>query len=416
MKIIRDSYLNQLIAGKHNGLVKVVTGIRRCGKSYLLMNLFRDHLKKSGVVDSHIISIDLDDLANESLREKHALYNHVGSLITDGDMYYILLDEIQWVTGFEDVLNGFLHMNNADVYVTGSNSKFLSSDIITEFRGRGDEIHVHPLSFAEFYSVYAGTEEQAWKEYYTYGGMPLILSMKTEDKKAKYLKSLFDETYAKDMIEHNHIRNITGLDEVINILASSIGSATNPERIKNTFKSTQKVDVSAPTIQNYIKYLKEAFIIEEAQRYDVKSLKYIGANSKYYYTDIGLRNAKLNFRQQEESHIMENIVYNELRIRGYNVDVGIVEVNVVEDGKKVKRGYEVDFVANKGSQRYYLQSALSIPDRAKEAQEMRSLNHIDDSFKKMVIVKDNIMLKRDEKGIVTMGILQFLLDPESLNI
>lgn len=416
MKIIRDFYLNQLIAGKHNGLVKVVTGIRRCGKSYLLMNIFRDHLKKSGVVDSHIISIDLDDMANESLREKHALYNHVGSLITDGDMYYILLDEIQWVTGFEDVLNGFLHMNNADVYVTGSNSKFLSSDIITEFRGRGDEIHVNPLSFAEFYSVYAGTEEQAWKEYYTYGGMPLILSMETEDRKAKYLKNLFDGTYAKDMIEHNNIRNITGLDEVINILASSIGSATNPERIKNTFKSTRKVDVSAPTIQNYIKYLKEAFIIEEAQRYDVKGLKYIGANSKYYYTDIGLRNAKLNFRQQEESHIMENIVYNELRIRGYNVDVGIVEVNVVEDGKKVKRGYEVDFVANMGSQRYYLQSALSIPDRTKEAQEMRSLNHINDSFKKIVIVKNNIMLKRDEKGIVTMGILQFLLDPESLNI
>ena len=417
MEIKRDRYLNQLIAGMGNGMIKVVTGLRRCGKSYLLMNIFHRYLTEHGVDDSHIVEVALDDRRNKALRDPDRMLEYVDSRVRDSGKYYIILDEVQLLGEFEDVLNSFLHMPNVDAYVTGSNSKFLSNDVITEFRGRGDEIRIYPLSFSEFFSAYGGTEEEAWNEYYTYGGLPAIASFDTSQKKMNYLKSLFLNVYSRDIIERYKIRDDAELEEVVNILASSIGSLTNPNKLANTFRSAKRPDVSYSTINSYLKYLQEAFMIQKASRYDVKGRKYINSLSKYYFTDIGVRNARLDFRQQEENHIMENIIYNELRVRGFSVDVGLVEINTSgSDGKHIRKQLEVDFVANRGSRRYYVQSAFEMATGEKREQEERPLLKIGDSFKKIIVVKDNIMLKRDEFGIATMGIRQFLLDGNSLDL
>ena len=414
--IARDAYLNRIISRKGNGLVKIITGARRCGKSFLLFNLFWRHLLDEGVPEDHIIRIAFDDRANKALREPDACYAHVRSLMQDNDTYYILLDEVQYMNEFEDVLNGFLHFGNADVYVTGSNSRFLSSDIITEFRGRGDEIRVHPLSFSEYYAAVGGDWQEAWNQYSTFGGMPLILSRKTLEEKTTYLKNLVAQTYVRDIVERNNITNEAGLDELIDIVASSIGSLTNPTRLANTFASVAKNGVSQPTVSAYLKDLEEAFVITAAKRYDIKGRKYIGAQRKYYFEDIGVRNARLNFRQQEENHIMENVLFNELRYRGCNVDVGILDINETTRGRSVRKRIEIDFVANQGGQRYYIQSAFALPDEAKRAQEARPLQSVGDSFKKIIVVKDNIMLHHDESGITTMGLKEFLLNPDSLDL
>lgn len=416
MIIQRDKYLQQLIASKHNGMIKIITGLRRCGKSYLLFNLFKTHLLASGVPESHIIQVDLEDRRNKQLRDPDALLAYIDSKLTDNEMHYILLDEVQHVAEFEDVLNSYLKIENADVYVTGSNSKFLSSDIITEFRGRGTQIHVYPLSFAEFMSVDARHPLDAWPDYYTYGGLPLTLSLKDEQTKADYLKDLFTKVYLTDIKERHSIRSDAELKELLEIVASSIGSPTNPSKLERTFKSVKKVTLTDKTIDAYLTYLSDAFLTEKAIRYDIKGKKYINTLSKYYFTDMGVRNAILGFRQTEENHIMENVIYNELRMRGYSVDVGVVETRPVgEDGKRVRKQYEVDFVANKGSQRFYIQSAFLMPTDAKERQESASLLHIDDSFKKIIIVKDHIKPKRNESGIITIGLMDFLLKPELLN-
>ncbi len=416
MIIQRDKYLQQLIASKHNGMIKIITGLRRCGKSYLLFNLFKTHLLASGVPESHIIQVDLEDRRNKQLRDPDALLAYIDSKLTDNEMHYILLDEVQHVAEFEDVLNSYLKIENADVYVTGSNSKFLSSDIITEFRGRGTQIHVYPLSFAEFMSVDARHPLDAWPDYYTYGGLPLTLSLTDEHTKADYLKDLFTKVYLTDIKERHSIRSDAELKELLEIVASSIGSPTNPSKLERTFKSVKKVTLTDKTIDAYLTYLSDAFLTEKAIRYDIKGKKYINTLSKYYFTDMGVRNAILGFRQTEENHIMENVIYNELRMRGYSVDVGVVETRPVgEDGKRVRKQYEVDFVANKGSQRFYIQSAFLMPTDAKERQESASLLHIDDSFKKIIIVKDHIKPKRNESGIITIGLMDFLLKPELLN-
>ena len=415
MIIQRDMYLSRLIAGKHNRLIKIVTGIRRCGKSFLLFDLFHNHLKEQGIDESHIIEYAMDDLDNEYLHDPHELLNAIKSHITDKQPYYILLDEIQLTNHFEDVLNSLLHVKNADVYVTGSNSRFLSSDIITEFRGRGDEIRLYPLSFAEFTSAFDGSKYDAWRDYNTYGGLPIILTMDSEQKKAAYLKNLFESVYMVDIIERHNIIGQTDFMELAQVMASSIGSPCNPTRISNTFRSSKNTDISHKTISNYLKYMQEAFLLQKADRYDVKGRKYIGTLAKYYFEDIGIRNAILNFRQQEETHIMENIIFNELRMRGYNVDVGDVELRTrTAEGKQQRVHLEIDFVVNQGNQRYYIQSALAIPDREKEEQETRSLNNVDDSFKKIVIVNRDIKPWRNEKGIVIMGLMDFLLNPNSL--
>ncbi len=415
MNIKRDYYLNQLIAGKHNGLIKIITGLRRSGKSYLLFKLFTEHLIDSGVADDHIIRIDLEDRRNVALRDPDTLLAHIDSQMNDDDMYYILLDEVQHVAEFEDVLNSYLKIDNADVYVTGSNSKFLSKDIITEFRGRGDQIHVYPLSFAEYMSVDSRHPIEAWRDYYTYGGLPHVLTLETDKKKTEYLKSLYSTVYLRDIVERNRVKGVEELQELIQVIASAIGSPTNPNKLANTFKSLKNVSLSNKTIDTYLSYLCDSFMTERAIRYDIKGKKYIGTLSKYYFTDIGIRNAILDFRQQEENHIMENIIYNELRIRGFHVDVGIVEHRTSDkDGKTIRKQYEVDFVANQGSQRYYIQSAFIMPSAAKERQESASLLNIDDSFKKIIIVKDYIHPKRDENGIVTIGLIDFLLKPELL--
>lgn len=413
MKIIeRKSYLDKLIVRKENGLIKVLTGIRRCGKSFMLDPIFKNHLLESGVKENHIIKIDLDDIENSKYLNPEELNNFVKSQIKDNETYYILIDEIQKVDNFEAVLNGFLHKRNLDVYVTGSNSKFLSSDIITEFRGRGDEIRIFPLSFKEFISAFEGNKYEAWNEYITYGGMPLILQQKTEEQKSNYLSSLFNLTYKKDIIDRNSINKDDVLDNLINVLASSVGSLTNPQKIYNTFISNGFKDISKNTIIAYMNYLLDSFLIEKVERYDVKGRKYIQTPQKYYFADIGLRNARLNFRQQEENHLMENIIYNELIIRGYNVDVGVVEDR---RGKKRKQ-LEVDFVCNQGSKRYYIQVALNLDTPDKTKQEANSLNNIGDSFKKIIVVKDDIKLWRNEDGIVIMGIQEFLLNPDSLDL
>ena len=412
-KIIeRNDYLNKLIVRKGNGLIKIITGIRRCGKSYMLNNLFYNHLIASGVKENHIIKLALDRAENIDYHDAKKLNEYILSQIKDNDMHYVLIDEIQLTEGFEFVLNGLLYEKNVDVYVTGSNSRFLSSDIITEFRGRGDEIRIYPLSFAEFVNAYEGDRYEAWNEYVTYGGMPLILKQHTDEQKSKYLASLYDLTYKKDIIERNSIDKPDILDTLINILDSSVGSLTNPQKIYNTFTSNGINDVSKNTVISYIDYLLDSFLIEKAERYDVKGKKYIQTPQKYYFADVGLRNAKLNFRQQEENHLMENIIYNELLIRGYNVDVGVVEVREADDRKQL----EVDFVCNQGNKRYYIQSALNLDTPEKTLQETKSLNNIRDNFKKIIVVKDNIKLWRNDDGILIIGIQEFLLNKNSLDL
>lgn len=417
MEIKRDIYLDRLIRREKNGLIKIVTGVRRCGKSYLLFNLFHNYLLDKGVKEDHIIEIALDDRSNKELRDPDNMLKYVKKRIVDRDTYYIILDEVQLLSEFEDVLNSFLHIRNADVYVTGSNSKFLSSDVITEFRGRGDEIRIYPLSFREYSSVYEGSADEAWDDYFTYGGLPLILSRETAEEKAEYLMSLFQKVYLSDIIDRHKVRNQEELDELVDILASAVGSLTNPLKLANTFKTVKKKTISDKTLKKYMDYLMDAFLVSKAVRYDIKGRKYIGSPSKFYFEDVGLRNARLNFRQMEENHIMENIIYNELRIRGYHVDVGLVEqFGKNSENKTTKKQLEVDFVATKGSERYYLQSAFAMTTPEKQAQEERPLNAIGDSFKKIIIVRDNIKVRRNDMGIVTIGIRNFLLDKNSLNL
>lgn len=411
-EIKRDIYLNRLINRRDNGLIKVVTGIRRCGKSYLLDPMFKNYLISTGVKDDHIIKLELDKIQNEKYRDAKVLDEYIRNKVKDNDMYYVILDEIQLVKDFEFVLNGLLYEKNIDVYVTGSNSKFLSSDIITEFRGRGDQVKVNPLSFAEFYSVYEGDKYDAWNEYITYGGMPLVMSKKSDEEKSQYLKELFEQSYIKDIVERNNIQRVDVLDTLINMLASSVGSLTNPQKIYDTFRSNGEKELSLNTITSYIKNIEDSFIVNKSNRYDIKGKKYIQTPQKYYFSDIGLRNARLNFRQQEENHLMENIIYNELLMRGYNVDVGVVEIREND----IRKQLEVDFVCNLGSKRYYIQSSLNLDTDAKIIQETKSLNNIGDSFKKIIIVKDNIKLWRNEEGIVIMGIQEFLLNKDSLDL
>lgn len=416
MIIQRKKYLDMLISGEGNNLVKIVTGVRRCGKSFLLFKLFRNYLIEKGVDEQHIIELSLDDLRNKKLRNPETLLEYIDShLLNDKKTTYIILDEVQLVQDFVEVLLSLLHTPFVDVYVSGSNSKFLSKDVVTEFRGRGDEIRVFPLSFSEFYSAVGGDKSEVWKEYYTYGGLPQILGFDSEKKKSDYLKNLYELTYMKDVQERNHLRNADGLFKVVQMLASCIGSPTNPKRISDTFKTVEKKAVTDKTILNYIECLKDAFLIEEALRYDVKGRKYIGTETKYYFEDIGLRNAILNFRQQEEPHIMENIIYNELKYRGFNVDVGFVETwENKSSGKSFRHGLEVDFVVNKGAERIYIQSAFKLPTDEKKEQEERPLLNINDSFKKIIITGENIKRKTDEKGILTIGLLDFLLDEKCI--
>ncbi len=418
MVIPRDRYLELLVSRKHNGLIKIITGMRRCGKSFLLFKLFREHLIAEGVPESHIIRIELDDRRNKSLRDPDVCLEYVTSLLKDEGKYYLLIDEVQFMAEFEDVLNSFLHIDNLDTYVTGSNSKFLSTDIITEFRGRGDEIHVRPLSFAEYCAVYPDMAwDDAWNIYHTYGGLPYAVLLDNAEDKAQYLKRLFREVYLKDIVERNKVQNNIQMGILLDIISSNIGSLTNPRKLENTFKSDGNISISAATIKQYLDYFIDAFMVEKAERYDIKGKKYISTPQKYYFSDLGLRNARLNFRQQEETHIMENVIYNELRMRGYSVDVGVIEINErTSDGTYARKQIEIDFVANKGSQRYYIQSAFALPSMEKVVQEERPLKNVPDSFKKIIVVKDNIMLRRDDNGITTMGLKQFLLDPNSLEL
>ncbi len=415
MVIERNKYLQELVSCRHNGLVKIITGMRRCGKSFLLFRLFRRFLEDNGVADDHIVEMAFDDYAFKEFRNPGKFYAYVKGRIIDDQPYYILLDEVQMLDEFEDVLNGLLHIPNADVYVTGSNAKFLSKDIITEFRGRGYQIHVSPLSFAEFMSVYEGDREDGWNEYLLYGGLPPVVLLKTEEEKVKLLDSLLAETYIIDVVNRNKIKNDSELNDLFKILASGIGGLTNPQRLSNTFQSVKNVSISPATIKKYIECLSDAFLLESCNRYDVKGRKYIGTPLKYYFSDLGIRNALLGFRQQEKTHLMENAVYNELCARGYSVDVGNVEVNTVDEkGTKVRRMLEVDFVCNRGYKRCYIQSALSLPDREKMQQESASLLRIDDSFMKYVITGDRIKKYQNDDGIVIMNVLDFLLDEQSV--
>ena len=415
MEIKRDSYLEQLKIRKDNGMIKIITGIRRCGKSFLLFVLFKKYLLESGVDHDHIIEIALDGIENEELREPKKCYQYIKDAMKDERNYYLLLDEVQFMPRFEEVLNSLLRISNIDVYVTGSNSKFLSSDIVTEFRGRGDEIRIYPLSFAEFYAALGGDYEDAWEEYMVYGGLPQVAQFSVERQKAEYLKNIFTNVYIKDVVERNRIQNVDEIGTLVDILASAIGAPTNPTKISNTFKSERGINYSNKTISNHIDYLAEAFLISKANRYDIKGRKYVGANLKYYFSDIGLRNARLNFRQQEPTHIMENIVYNELLIRGYNVDVGIVDVfKKNREGKRVHKQLEVDFVANQSSQRYYIQVAYDMTTEEKQTQEFHSFRNIPDSFKKIVIVNGTKKPWRNEEGFVIMGMKYFLLNEDSL--
>lgn len=415
MVIERNKYLQELVSCRHNGLVKIITGIRRCGKSFLLFRLFRRFLEDNGVANDHIVEMAFDDYAFKEFRNPDKFYAYVKGRIIDDQPYYILLDEVQMLDEFEDVLNGLLHIPNADVYVTGSNAKFLSKDIITEFRGRGYHIHVSPLSFAEFMSVYEGDREDGWNEYLLYGGLPPVVLLKTEEEKVKLLDSLLAETYIIDVVNRNKIKNDSELNDLFKILASGIGGLTNPQRLSNTFQSVKNVSISPATIKKYIECLSDAFLLESCNRYDVKGRKYIGTPLKYYFSDLGIRNALLGFRQQEKTHLMENAVYNELCARGYSVDVGNVEVNTVDEkGTKVRRMLEVDFVCNRGYKRCYIQSALSLPDREKMQQESASLLRIDDSFMKYVITGDRIKKYQNDDGIVIMNVLDFLLDEQSV--
>ena len=411
-EIKRTIYLDKLIQKKENNLIKIITGIRRCGKSYLLDPLFKNYLLSTGIKEDHIIKIDLDLRMNKDFLNPDYLDSYIRNQIKDEKMYYVLLDEIQKVEDFESVLNGFLHMKNVDVYVTGSNSKFLSSDIVTEFRGRGDEIRVYPLTFSEFLEAFNGSKEEAWNSYIMFGGLPLILDQKTDEQKRNYLISLFNTTYLKDTIERNNILRVDVLDTLVNLLSSSVGSLTNPKKIADTFTSHGIKDVSINTINTYLNYLLDTFIIEKAERYNVKEKKYIKTPYKYYFSDIGLRNARINFRQMEENPIMENIIYNELLTRGYNVDVGVV---LVRDGDTRKQ-LEVDFVCNQSDKRFYIQVALNLDTREKTLQEEKSLLNIQDNFKKIIVVKDNIKKWYTEEGILVIGLQEFLLDKNSLNL
>ena len=428
MDINRDVYLNRLVARMNNGMVKVVTGIRRCGKTYLLFRLFKEYLLESGVDSGHIIEVALDDEESRALRDPRALSTHLRSKIKNShEQYYVLLDEVQFAISTDElkdpdtpprlygVLNGILRLGNVDVYVTGSNSILLSSDVMTEFRGRGDEIRVRPLSFSEFMQAYEGNRYEGWAEYTTFGGMPLTLSMRSDEQKAAYLERLFSETYVKDVLGRHALRKTREFEDVIDVLASAIGSLTNPSKIEATFRSVLHSKIGSTTISTYIDYLEESFLIEEARRYDVKGRAYIGSPKKYYFEDVGLRNARLSFRQVEENHIMENVLYNELRMRGYSVDVGVVEKRGLIEGKDVRKQLEIDFVANLGSNRIYIQSAYQMPTSEKEQQEKASLYGIDDSFKKIVLVRDVVKPLRDEKGILTMSVYDFLLNSDSLS-
>lgn len=417
MDIKRDKYLSDLVNRMNNGMIKVVTGIRRCGKSYLIFTIFKNYLKEQGVDEAHIVTIELDQRKDKKYRDPDIILEYIESRITDDEKYYILLDEVQLLKDFEEVLNSLLHIKNIDIYVTGSNSKFLSKDVITEFRGRGDEIHIFPLTFKEFMQAYDGDIYRGWAEYVVYGGLPLTVTMKTEEQKIKYLTNLFEETYLKDIIERHHIEKTQELEDLVNVLASAIGSLTNVPKIEATFRSVIQSNISSNTIRQYIEYLEDAFVINKANRYNVKGRKYIGTPNKYYFEDVGLRNARLGFRQIEETHIMENIIYNELRSRGYSVDVGVVEKRGKnKDGKEERTYLEIDFIANLGSKRYYIQSAFSMPTEEKRDQEKSSLINIGDSFKKIIIVKDVVNVTRDEEGITTMSIYDFLLKENSLEL
>lgn len=417
MEIRRDIYLNKLISKKHNGLIKVVTGIRRCGKSYLLFNLFREHLDAEKIPEDHIIEMAFDTFENRRFRDPEVLYPYLMERIKDREMYYVLLDEVQLLQDFESVLNSLARRKNVDVYVTGSNAKFLSKDIITEFRGRGDEIRMFPLTFSEYMSAYPGDRSDGWRDYVLYGGLPLVLSFDTPDQKADFLKNLFEETYLSDIVGRNNVRNKAELEELVNILSSAIGSLTNPSKLSRSFKSIKNKAVSQTTIKRYIDYLCDSFLIDGAIRYDIKGKKYIDTPTKYYFTDLGLRNARLNFRQVEETHAMENIIFNELKVRGYSVDVGIVPISEREDdGRSTRKQLEIDFVCNKGSRRYYIQSAFALPNEAKRAQEQRPLLHTGDAFRKMIITKDALAPLYNEEGILVMSVFDFLLNPASLDL
>lgn len=415
MEIKRDRYLNTLISKEHNGLIKVITGMRRCGKSYLLFTLFKEHLLSEGVEEEHIIEIAFDAFENKKYRDPDVLYPYLKEQMKDNAMYYVLLDEVQLLGEFESILNSLIRMKNVDVYVTGSNARFLSKDVITEFRGRGDEVHMYPLSFAEFMSVYQGTKQDGWNEYMLYGGIPLVLEFTTPDQKSTFLKSLFEETYISDIVGRHNIRNKEELEELLNILSSAIGSLTNPEKLSATFRTVKKKKISNSTIKRYIDYLCDSFLIDGAIRYDVKGKKYIDTPVKYYFTDMGLRNARLNFRQLEETHSMENIIFNELKMRGFNVDVGvIVQYDTNEKGNSIRKQLEIDFVCNQGSKRYYIQSAYAIPDQAKMEQEQRSLMLTGDFFKRIIITKDAPAPYYNESGMLIMSVYDFLLNANSL--
>ena len=416
MIINRDLYLNKLVSRKNNGMIKVITGIRRSGKSFLLFNIFKNYLITSGIDKEHIIELNFDSFENEKYHDSEMAFNYLKSKITDDGMYYMLLDEIQLLDKFESILNSFLRLSNVDIYVTGSNAKFLSKDVITEFRGRGDQIHIFPLSFSEFYNARGIDKRDAFEEYIVYGGLPLLLSQPTYEQKVSFLKNLFVETYIKDIVNRNNIDYEDELKELINILSSSIGSLTNPNKLTNTFKSVKNVTLSAPTISKYIEILVDSFIINRANRYDVKGKSYIDTPSKYYFSDLGLRNAAINFRQTEKTHLLENVIYNELLIRGYSVDVGIIPVVKKINSKAVRTYYEIDFVCNKADKRIYIQSSFSLHDDAKYQQEARSLLNVNDSFTKIIISGDATLSHYTEDGIMIMNIFDFLLKNDSLNI
>lgn len=416
MEIQRTQYIDLLLNRMHNKMIKVITGMRRSGKSYLLFNLFKKTLIAQGVAQSHIIFIELDRYENRAFRDPDVVLEYIHSCIKEEGMYYLLMDEVQMLSDFEEVLNSLMHNDSLDIYVTGSNSKFLSKDVMTQFRGRGDEIHVFPLTFKEFMQVYEGDVYHGWSEYVVYGGLPLVATMRTDEQKIHYLTNLFTETYLKDIIERYHIDKIQEMDDLLNVLASFVGSLTNPPKIEATFKSTIHSNISMNTIRQYLAYLEDAFLIHKAYRYNVKGRKYIGTPLKYYFEDVGLRNARLGFRQVEETHLMENIIYNELRSRGYSVDVGVVEKRERDErGKEIKKQLEIDFIANLGSNRYYIQSAFSMPTEQKRIQEKASLVNVKDSFKKIILVKDVMKVSHDEDGIVTMSVYDFLLNENSLD-
>ncbi len=417
MNIRRDIYLDKLISKRHNGLIKVVTGLRRCGKSYLLFELFREYLRNEQVPDDHIIEMAFDSYENKKYRDPEVFFTYLMEKICDQKHYYVLLDEVQLLEDFESILNSLVRRKNIDVYVTGSNAKLLSKDIITEFRGRGDEVHMYPLTFREFMSVYKGNMDDGWRDYVLYGGLPLVIGFSTPEQKVTFLKSLFEETYISDIIGRHDIRNKAELEELLNILSSAIGSLTNPSKLSATFKSVKHKTISKDTIKRYIDYLEDSFLIDSAIRYDIKGKKYINTPSKYYFSDLGLRNARLNFRQIEETHAMENIIFNELKVRGYNVDVGLVVANEKDkNGKNIRKQLEIDFICNNGSKRYYIQSAFALPDENKMKQEERPLMKTGDGFKKIIITRDALAPLYNEDGILVMGIFDFLLNPDSMDL